>query len=73
MNTTLGAQLVGFPTLGAQTWESFVDAAWFPGLRVHSRECVHLPGSWDLDIDSWESFTLVSVLRFQGFLVDSQE
>ena len=42
MNTTLGAQLVGFPTLGAQTWESFVDAAWFPGLRVQSRECVHV-------------------------------
>ena len=40
-----------------------------------SRDCAYnggnaftLPGSQDLDIDSWESFTLVSVLHFPGFL-----
>ena len=66
-------QLVGFPTLGVQTWESFVHAAMFPGLRVYSWECVHVAMFPGLCVNSWESFTLVSVLPFPGLLVDSQE
>ena len=57
MFPVLRCQLVGFPKLGVQTWGSYVHVAMFP------RVCVN----------SWESFTLVSVLPFPGLLVDSQE
>ena len=63
--------MVGFPTLGVQTWESYVHAAMFPGVCVNTWESVHVamfPGLCD---NSWESFTLVSVLAFPGLLVDS--